>query len=114
VGHSEMGSGRVPAGWAGRSEVLHGRDGGQSEEPDEMEWIPGVFRFVEDAVHAQAGDLQAETAQSLGDGLWVDLRVGVVRGGPCGDQEVGVGGGRPSPVTFGQPAVRRRKVTSSR
>jgi len=57
----------------GRSEVFHGRDRGQAEEADEMDWIPGVFRFVEDAVHAQAGDLQAETVQRLGDGLWVDL-----------------------------------------
>jgi len=30
--------------------------------------------------------------------------VRVVRGGPCGEQELGVGGGRPSPVPFGQAA----------
>jgi hypothetical protein len=55
------------------------------------------------SLRAQAGDLQAEAVQGLGDGLWVDLGVGVVRGGPRGDQQVRVGGGRPSPVPFGQP-----------
>lgn len=56
-----------------------------------------------DAVHPQAVSLVAVGAQGLVDCLDRYRGLSVVGGGMGGDEQVGVGGGGPASVAFGEP-----------